>query len=181
MSVLRKLLSPAGFLLALVFFALPFAAVSCEDAELGSVDLSYSGVSLVTGAEPRVEIVDKAGSLGDDTATRPPPPQPDVQPLAGVTIALVLAGIGTALIRPARLRTLAAGAAAALAGLLLVITELVALDRLDTEVARLVGRVETFTDLDVVHTRIGFWLALGALVTVLVTNIAVAARAWVRQ
>ena len=34
---------------------------------------------------------------------------------------------------------------------------------------------------DVIHTRIGFWLALVALILVLLVNIGVTVRAWVRQ
>src|SRR5689334_8394624 len=52
MRLLPRLISPAGFLLALVFFLLPFAAVSCEVPGAGSVEASYTGVDLITNGEP---------------------------------------------------------------------------------------------------------------------------------
>lgn len=45
-------LRPAGFLLVLICFALPFATVSCDD---GSQSATYTGYALATGHAPAVQ------------------------------------------------------------------------------------------------------------------------------
>jgi len=158
-------------------------AISCTDPALGYLDVSYTGLDLATGGTPTVSLEDPSGSLtttGVDADTDSPP-EPGVQVLAIITAAVTAAGLGTIAIGSARLRMAVTGAIAAVAGVLLSITELVALANLDSEIrARVRIQFPTF-DLDVVHPRIGFWLSLTALALVMVVNIAVAVRSWVRQ
>jgi hypothetical protein len=180
MSVLKPLVSPAGFVLALLFFVLPFVAVSCEDSDLGSFEVSYTGLDLATGGDPSIEVVDRSGSVGNTDTEPPPEPGPPV--FAIITAALAVAGLGTTVIRSPRVRTLAAGGTAVLAMAMLLTTETVVRANLESDIRDRVGRTEfRVDDLELVHTRIGFWLALASLAAVAGFNIVVAMRAWVRQ
>jgi hypothetical protein len=130
-SLLRKLISPAGFVLALLFFVLPFATVSCDAGTAGRVEASYSGLDLATGSTPPIEATgglhaDNGGPFQDGDAA----PDPGVELFAILTAALLVAGVATSAIGLARVRHLAAVGAALAAGLLLFVTENVALSRL---------------------------------------------------
>lgn len=186
--MLRKLLSPAGFLLALLLFALPFVAVSCDAGEAGSFDVSYTGFDLATGAKPSIAASGDLAPSGGGPIDPSDAPDPGVHVLAILTAALLVLGIGTALLRSARLRRFVAAGVGVVAGTLLVATELTAMARLRAPVQRVIeAQVPGTTEgmpaaLDqVIQTRPGFWLALSALILVVLLNLAVAARAWVRQ
>jgi hypothetical protein len=186
--VVRKLASPAGFLLALLFFALPFVAVSCDAGAAGSFDVSYTGVDLATGTKPSIEASGALAPSGGGPVDPSDAPDPGVHVLAILTAALLLVGIGTMLLRRARRRRFAAAGVAVAAGALLVSTELTAMAHLRAPAQRVIeSQAGDTTDgmaaaLDeVIQTRFGFWLVLSVLILIVVLNLAAAARAWVRQ
>jgi hypothetical protein len=189
MPLARRLLNPAGFGLALLFFALPFVAVSCDAGQAGSIEVSYTGVDLATGATPGITATGGlSASAGGPAADAGDAPNPGVQVLAILTAVTLVAGAGTSLLQPARARLLATAGAAVAAGGLLVSTELVAMAKLRTPVGNLIEAQfpDTTAGLggvldDAIQTRVGFWLALAALALVLAGNIGVSVRAWVRQ
>lgn len=182
-KLVPRLASPVGFLLALVFFLLPFVAVSCEAPGLGSVEISYTGVDLATNGNASVETV---GEFGD--APAPPvqdgedAPKPDVQVLTIITMVLLAAGLAVSLVPVARTRLLGAGAAAVLGATLLIITEAVAQSNLRSALQDAAARegankpgelplnlTSSLLD-DMVQSRAGFWLSLIAVLLVLAYN-----------
>jgi hypothetical protein len=185
--VLRKLVSPAGFALALLCFPLPFVAVSC-DTGAGSFEVTYSGLDLATGSAPSVSATGGLAQTGGGPIDAGSAPDPDVHLLGILTAVLLLAGIGTVLIRPVRARMLSTAALAGSAGALLVSTELVAMSQLRPPVRNVIESQfpDTTVGIDAaldgaISTRIGFWLALSALILVLLFTIAVAVRTWLRK
>jgi hypothetical protein len=186
--VRKKLLSPAGFLLALLLFALPFVAVSCDAGAAGSFDVSYTGVDLATGTKPSIEASGALAPSGGGPVDPADAPDPGVHVLAILTAALLVVGIGTVLLRRARRRRFAAAGVAVAAGALLISTELTAMAHLRAPAQRVIESQAPGTNdgmaaaLDeVIQTRIGFWLVLAVLILIIVLNLAMAARAWVRQ
>jgi hypothetical protein len=188
MTLLKRLVSPAGFALALLFFLFPFSAVSCEAPDLGSVEITYTGVDYATGGDPDVETVGDFGrEAGDPVADNENPPEPDVAPLTLITLVVILCGLATVLLPTARLRLSVSVGAAALSAALLVVTQILATGNLESsliDTARDVGTgpgeepftlTESIAD-DMVDTRIGFWLSLVALVLVLLFQAATAVR-----
>lgn len=184
--LLPRLASPAGFALALLFFLMPFAAVSCDAPGLGSVEVSYTGLDLATGADPAVKT---EGDFGSEQAApvqqNEPAPKADVEVLAIIAAVLAAAGLVVSLLPLARRRPLVVGGAAALAAVLLIVTEIVAQSNLKSSLidaakqeAASAPREDPFQLTEsvaesMVQTRIGFWLALFALILVLLYNAAV--------
>lgn len=116
---LARWLTPTGFVLAGLCFALPFVTVSCDapggygrSAPGGTT--TYTGFDLVTGDEPAVdpEHVRPAAEQREDRL--------DPQPLAIAALLLIAAGAVTAAVRDARLRRATAAALAAGAAVFLV-------------------------------------------------------------
>jgi hypothetical protein len=178
-----RLASPVGFGLALLFFLLPFVAVSCEAPGLGSVEITYTGVDLATGGKASVDTVGDVGSVSaPPVQDNEDAPQPDVQVLAIVTVALLAIGLGVSLAPlVARTRLLGAGGAAVLGGALLIVTEAVARSNLSSALREAAAKeVDKPGDVpfnlsgslldDMVRTRIGFWLSLTAVILVLLFN-----------
>jgi hypothetical protein len=174
-----RLLSPSGFGLVLLCFLLPFVGVSCDAQELGSVDVDYSGLDLAANGSPSVTVV------GDFGGEAPSPAQiadvaPDPGPPALVIAAAVLVALGllASLIPAIRARPPVVVGLALLAGVQLVIAEIVAHGTLTDAVADrirevgpgLIGEpgvtVDDATVSEMVGTRIGFWLALAGLLLV---------------
>ena len=184
--VLSRLLSPAGFVLAGLLFLFPFVGVSCSSPELGAMDASYTGFDLVVDGDPEFDVesqvADQVASPGLEA------PTPGVPFLAGAVLVLVVLGAGCAL--PARpvVRYAAAGAAAALAAVLLVITGMAARSGLIDSIAdgARVLQETTPQDLDpvtgedflaeAVGTRAGFWLLLAVLIVLTAGNLFAARR-----
>jgi hypothetical protein len=188
MTLLQRLVSPAGFALALLFFLLPFAAVSCEAPGLGAIDVTYTGFDYATGGDPDVETVGDFGrEAGDPVQDNENPPKPGVQPLTLVLLVVLLCGLAATFLPTARLRLQVSVVAAALGAAMLVVTQIVATANLESsliDTARDVGSspgeepftlTESIAD-DMVDTRIGFWLALVALVVVLLFHAGMAVR-----
>lgn len=192
-SLLPRLVSPAGFVLALLLFLFPFVAVSCEAPGLGSIEVSYTGADLATGGDPSVETVGDFGrEAGDPVQDNENPPDPGARLLAILTLLLIFTGLAVSFLPTARLRLVGAVSAAALAGVMLVVTESVAQSNLESsliETARQEASApgeEPFTLTksiadDMVEPRVGFWLTLIVLALVLLANLALAIRARTRQ
>jgi hypothetical protein len=175
--------SPSGFGLIVLLLLLPFVGVSCSDQELGAVEGSYTGFDLVTGGAPGYEA---DGPIVEMVSIEQVVfPDPGAQVLAIVLLLLLVAGLATALLPAARLRQLAGAVIAALAAVLLVVTQLVAQSGLVTSMRELLQARMSVTpqDLSPVATeaylsdatgsRIGFWLALVVLLVIGLTNIAI--------
>lgn len=184
--MLSRLLSPAGFVLVGLLFLLPFVGVSCSAPEIGSLDASYSGYDLVTGGTPEYEvdsrIADQVAPSGLEM------PTPGVPLLAGAVLLLLLVGVGCALLGRPAVRLTVAGGVAALAAVLLVVTELAARSGLVDSIvdAARILQESTPQNLDpvtgedflagVVGTRAGFWVSLAALVVLGAGNLFAARR-----
>lgn len=174
---LSRLFSPAGFGLVLLLFLLPFVGVSCDAQELGSVEVSYSGLDLAAGADPSVTVI---GDFGGEPPTRAQvaevAPEPGAQALWIATVALLVIGLAVTLIPVVGSRRLVGAGVAALAGIQLVITEVVTHGNLKDAVRarfseigpELTGESEMTADEgmlnEMVGTRFGFWLALVVLI-----------------
>lgn len=190
MTLVSRLVGPAGFALAALFFLFPFVAVSCDDPELGgSIEVSYTGVDLATGGDPAVETVGHFGrEVGDPIGEDEDPPDPAVQGLAILTLLVIVAGLVLSVLPAAVARLFGAAGAAALGAALLVVTQSVAHSNLVSSIvasareggAESLTLIERLAD-DMVQIRIGFWLALAVLVLVLAFTVAIAVRQRLRQ
>ena len=184
-----RILSPAGFLLALLLFLLlPFVSVSCEAPMIGSAEASYNGATLIGNGKPSVDstglMADQSGPLksvqsGDDDT-----PATDVSVLAIISAVLIAAGAATALLPRARVRFLSAGVVALLAGAGLVTLQLITRSHLSSSLREAAGKdlnelpeelnfMKGIRLEDLVHTKIGFWLAIIVLGALAAGNIAI--------
>jgi hypothetical protein len=188
-----RLWSPVGLLLAGLLFALPFLTVSCTGpgpaGRTGtSLTYTFQGTDLLTGGhadltwrqdrDGRSERVLAADDYRSSGGNGQPPGLPiDAQPFAIVAVVLLLAGVAAALAPIRELRALGAGAAALLAATALVLSETQAYRALVGDAARYAPAYGTTgaggAAQDAVRTAYGFWLALGVLAAVAVTNLAV--------
>lgn len=183
-SLVDRLLSPAGFGLALLLFLLPFATVSCGSTDEQSpftVDYTFTGLDLVIGGAPEIDGVlpDDDGSpmvvagATDDAGFAQQFGQP-VQPLAVVAALTLLVGMIAAFAAPVALRG-RASAAAAIGAIVLLLVEVLAIlpGRAASELAR------TLPDPDLTtHTRpaIGFYLTIAVAGALVVREFLVARR-----
>ncbi len=163
--VLRRLLSPGGFVLVALCFALPFLTVSCEaPGHTGSG--TYRGVDLVVGGSPELSWDGLTKDvLPEEFRSEQDPDEPaplDPQPLAVIAMILVLVGAGTALLGTEWSRALAGLACAAVAAMFLAGAQTVLRSHLQAELDE--GGVRAAPGIDVTITdRYGFWLAIGLL------------------
>lgn len=190
MKVLSRLASPAGFaLVLLLFFLLPFLSVSCEVPGIGNAGVDYGGANLVTGSDPTPEIPEELKELGAGTsgtgATDEPPPDPGVQLLAIITVALAAIGIGTVLISRLKPRLLSAAGVAVAALVMTIATLIVAKSNIEAELideARETGAAETTPGVpdiesiidEIVNSEIGFWLVVVGLGLIAAANVGAA-------
>ncbi len=186
-TLLSRLVSPSGFVLAGLLLLLPFVGVSCSDAELGTVDGSYTGFDLVSGGGPGYE---SDGPVGDMVAIEQVVfPDPGAQVLAILLAVLLLTGVAAVLLPMVRARAVTGAAIAGVAAVLLVVIQVVAQSNLVTSMQELL-LVNMFTvpqDLERIATpdylsaatgsRIGFWLTLVALFGVAAINVVFLMRA----
>jgi hypothetical protein len=173
--------SPAGFLLALLFFLLPFVAVSCDAGNEGSFELSYSGLDLATGAKPGIEANGDLGRQPTSIMDSEKPPAAGVQPFALGVLALLGIGLALSLVPITRGRAWVAAALAGGAAVLVVITEVVAIANLNSSVRTTLessgggedvsrGEVDRLLA-DMVEIRAGFWFTLGTVVLLALVNL----------
>lgn len=181
----RRLVSPAGFLLALVFFLLSFASVSTDAGVFGSLEGSYTGLDLTfngapsmsgTGAlanQPQADSVDSAENVPASS-----------QILAVITALLLLGGL-IATLKPMPAAAARARGPGGVIGLsvvaiaLLVITEMVFSSRMRSALAEALQGTANFGVTGSTQTGLGFWLAL--LTLVLVFGFAVGNVLWDRM
>jgi hypothetical protein len=162
-TLLRRLLSPAGFGLVLIFFLLPFVTVSCGDST-GTVEATFSGLDMAIGGSPHVTTPDRDPESSKQLAALIVQ-ELDLEPVALLAALAVLAGMVMAAVRPRRIRYGAAAAFAVAAAALMVgaITRAPGhVDQFLKKVGGAEGMPEGLTT--GTHTRYGFWLALIALV-----------------
>ena len=148
------MVSPAGFVLALLCFGLPFLTVSCE-SPVGSVRASYSGWNLAFGGAP--DITASVG-MSDYLARRQQEASAPWQLLALLALLAIIAGVVLTCARP-RQQTLSSIVAGGSASLFMIINQVVVHSGAVDELRR-----DTFLPATIVQgmveTRIGFWLAL---------------------
>lgn len=113
----KRLISPSGFVLAMLCFALPFLTVSCE-GPTGRISAVYSGFTLAFGGSPHVT----TSGIGAD-ATNPPAhfPVAGVQPMALLAVLSVVVGAVAIFVAKPQLHALTSAIAGG-AGIVLLIT-----------------------------------------------------------
>jgi hypothetical protein len=118
-TLLDRLLSPAGFGLALLLFLIPFATVSCG-VENEHVDATFTGLDLVVGGQPSISGPNIDAEAGTQLAAVF---QEDYapQPLIIVAALLMLVGMALALVPVRRTRALASAGTAVLTVIMLAI------------------------------------------------------------
>lgn len=164
-----RLISPVGFMVALICFAFPFVAVSCESPD-SKVTVEYTGIDLAAGGDPAVTVDGVAKPPDDDIAA-------DAQLLMILALIAVVCGLAVTVMSALRLglaaspRWAAAGCAAAatVASGLLVANQLVVTHRI---VERLTdgGRGDRSAAEKLVETRPAFWVAALFLCIVVVAG-----------
>ena len=192
-TLVDRLLSPAGFGLALLFFLLPFVTVSCG-AEIHNEPLNgtytyavtFTGLDLATGGAPDIALTsDENGQVATERADAATVAEFEgqfgsfhpAQPLAIIAALLVLAGMVTSLVLPQHLRGPVAGAAA-IAAIALTMTQVLLVA--PAQAAHAYASAESpapevpFS----LHTRpaFGFYLTIALLLAVLVREFAAARR-----
>ena len=159
-----RLWSPAGFGLVFIFFLLPLLTVSCGNGD-AQIDSTFNGVDVVVGGAPSV--------AGPDVTPDSAPQLIAVfadslvwQPLAGLAVLAVLAGIGVGFIRRPRVQHAASLVLAGLACALLVAEVRLVPGQVTAALAR-VSDDGTKLSAPVgwgVHLRYGFWLITAGLI-----------------
>lgn len=208
MSLVKRLLSPAGFLLVLGLFLLPFVTVSC-DTGVGEIRADYTGVDVATGARPllvippeveqmRRELAEAFEDIGPPSEESKPiakskassqltPPAGTVpQVLVIATTAVALAGLLAGFLPALRRRQQLTAAAAGLAVALLVAAEIVAQQNvtariMDSAVKDVPGSADRINAVlpGLVGGGYGFWLQLLVLLLIgLGTVLALTASRW---
>jgi hypothetical protein len=143
----KAYLRPAGFLLVLICFALPFATVSCDD---GSQSATYTGYALATGHTPAVQ---KPGLqfLSNEQAAD----ATKIRPWLIAAIGAALAGALLGLVWRRGAGRWAGAFSSILGGIFLVLGQLGARHDFDRAAGSANGGAA-------LHDRFGYWLALGA-------------------
>lgn len=150
----RKLLSPSGFLLVLLCFALPFVTVSC-DHPAGTVTLDYTGGDLLLGGEPSVSGLPRSAPTPDGVFA-------DAQLFAFLAFFAGFVGLCAGFAWLWRARFLAGLGAAGLAAMFLVANQFTVVRRISDEIEA-AGPFSPGAADEMVATRYGFWLALALL------------------
>ncbi|MGH3758180.1 hypothetical protein [Actinophytocola sp.] len=180
-----RLASPAGFALVLMLFLfLPFLSVSC-DVGLGTIGADYTGAGLATDARPEVEVPQGLEGITEELPGSPddPAPDPGVQVLAIILAVVLVAGVVLPflprLAHQVRLRMFGGAALAVVAGIVAIVTQVVAQSNLTarlTDYARGLATDEqpppSADDVaQLVHSGVGFWLAMVLLVVLVLASV----------
>lgn len=152
-------MSPAGLLLALLCFGLPFVTVSCE-APLMTVSADYTGWDLAFGGEPDVVVTGVAKDLSAEQERASTP----WQPLALVTLLVLTSGAVLAVSRP-RQQRLTSVVSASAAALLLFANQIVTRSGIVDELRTATYLPTSVVD-DMVESRFGYWLTMTLLLAV---------------
>jgi hypothetical protein len=182
-SLVDRLLSPAGFGLALLFFLLPFVSVSCgaqvdEPPNQGrhTYDVTFTGVDLLIGGSPDVSLT-APDDAGQETTVRLDDegvaefeaaliPGDNSQPLAIAAATVIFFGMTVSLVLPLRRRVAVSFAVAATAAALLVVQVVVVAPG---QAADVLASNEALANLDLTYSlstrpAIGFYSALTVLI-----------------
>jgi len=183
-SLVDRLLSPAGFGLALLLFLLPFVTVSCGSSTEPSpftVDYTFTGLDLVIGGPPEIggTIPDDNGApitvdgASDDSGFTEQVGRP-VQPLAVVAALAILVGMIGGFALPIALRGRVTGALALAAAVLLVVEVLAVVPgRAAEELAKTLPEAGLATH---ATPAPGFYLAVAVLIALVVREVITARR-----
>lgn len=197
-SLVDRLLSPAGFGLALLMFLLPFVTVSCSteavddpaassplvDSGPVTADVAFTGVDLMTGGTPDISLTAPAadGTLHTvrlseaDTAEfeRQLGGYHPLQPLAVIAAVILFAAMVLTLVLPLR-RGIPIGAASALAGIVLLTVQVAAVSpRLAARAYAERANSEALAGLDVTVRTVpafGFYSVVAVLLAVLIRSV----------
>lgn len=159
----RGLISPAGLLLALLCFGLPFVTVSCE-TPITSVSADYTGWDFVFAGEPHVTT---SGPGGDVVAQQRDASIP-WQPLALLAVLVIIGGIVLTFVSP-RNRRVTGIVAGSVGAVLLIANQSMARTAILGELKKSYV-IPPWTIDKLVESRIGYWLALVLLVGVVGYN-----------
>jgi hypothetical protein len=147
-----RVVSPAGLLLALLCFGLPFVAVSCE-SPIVSVSADYSGWDLVFGGEPDITV----SVPSEAPVSKPQDTSIPLQPLALLAFIAVAGGFVLSLAMPRQRMTSAVAAGSA--ALLLFVNQIVVRGHMVEELRKGAFLSPRMAD-DVIESRVGYWLTL---------------------
>jgi hypothetical protein len=172
-ALLRRLLSPAGFLLVTFCFLLPFVTVSCSSPGTNaSTSGSFTGVDLVAGGPASIASNPQVRANMHPMSTAPGRTDALVeepmgrQPLVVAALAFVAVGVLSAALPWVWWRALVGAGLALIAGVLLiggqVLARRTALDRTTTGLAGIAGDSSTHMTITVSNGS-GFWLAITLL------------------
>ncbi len=173
-ALLRRLLSPAGFLLVTFCFLLPFVTVSCSSPGAdASASGSFTGVDLVVGGPASIASNPQVRANLHPMSSAPGPSDELLlepmgrQPLVVGALAVVALGVLAAALPLVWWRALAGAGIALIAGVLLiggqVLARRTAFDRTTTGLAGLAAG-DSSTPLTItVSNGSGFWLAISLL------------------
>jgi hypothetical protein len=191
--LVRRLLSPGGFVLVGLMFLLPFLTVSCSPPNTGAQDsgtftATYTGADLVAGRLPMMTVV-QGGPTGETISHGRtvagaeygvPNPPGAMEPFALAALVLTALGVLVVLLPRARVRSVASAALALVAALALLAAQLRTAHAVErwmskTYLAVAGGAPDTNVP-DVgqfLHIGLGLWLAYGLLLLIGFGNVAV--------
>ncbi|HEX6869515.1 MAG TPA: hypothetical protein VF163_00330 [Micromonosporaceae bacterium] len=178
-TLLGRLLSPAGFGLVLLLFFLPFVTVSCGGSE-GHVDATFTGVDLVTGADPDLDS-DIFGTIDEGTTQQVLSffaEDIGVQPLALLSALVALLAMAAGLIRERLARHAIGAGLAVLSAALITATMLTGPDQFDRAIQARLHELGDTIPATSLHPRYGFWLVLVVLAVLAAGHLGALARAW---
>lgn len=171
----NRLISTSSLAVALCLLFLPFIGVSCESG-MGTINAEISGWDMAVGGAPSVSRTGIFGSTAPDISVAPGGRVLDdgdvrIQPLMMLAVLAMLSGLLIGVIlRNARVRALGVGIAAGLAALLVTINQIDVTSDLVAQLRTGASRM-TGDPADMVGSRFGYWLTLGALVITMTFHI----------
>lgn len=159
----RGLISPAGLVLALFCFGLPFLTVSCE-TPIMSVSADYTGWDLAFASEPHVT----TSGAGGDVAAQQGDASLPWQPLALVAVLIIVCGIVLTFASP-RNRRVTGIVTGSVAALLVIANQGMARGAVVAELKKSYV-IPPWTIDRLVESRVGYWLTLALLFAVVAYN-----------
>lgn len=156
-------MSPAGLLLALFCFGLPFLTVSCETPVM-SVSADYTGWDFVFAGHPHLT----ATGPGGDVAAQHQNTSIPWQPLALLAVLIIVGGIVLTFASP-RNRQVTGIVAGCVGGLLVIANQSLARGAIVGELKKSYI-IPSWTVDKLVEARFGYWLTLAFLLAVIGYN-----------
>ncbi len=185
--LLAKLLSPTGFVLVAMTFALPFVVVSCDVGNGAKATATYTGIGLARGSDAKVratpefaDIMADGGPIGRRTPTGTSLDGLSVfpiaeQPLFLAVAGLLLVGLASEALRNRVARATAATSAAGCAAIVFIYAEQAARSAA-LVVVESGGSGPNQLDADqlkdlAIRTGYGFWIGLAILLVLTAGNL----------